>query len=184
MNFKEYSTLFQTILNQENKTSPYDNPEYIEYTRLNSSRFNRWLKKGELIDEAIDCILAIKEPQEWIVISEHWCGDAAHSIPFLVRLASLNSLINLSFQLRDSSESEIDKYLTNGSKSIPVLIVRQNSNDLFTWGPRPASCQKLIDTLKDQEIDFNTLKEEIQKWYNTDQGRFIQLEIIELLNSR
>jgi hypothetical protein len=99
-------------------------------------------------------------------------------------LASLNSLINLSFQLRDSPESEIDSYLTNGTKSIPILIGRQNGNDLFVWGPRPATCQKLIDSLKDQEVDFNTMKEEIQKWYNADQGRLIQSEIIELLNLR
>lgn len=183
MNFKEYHQKFQTILNQSHTNAPYDNPEFIEYTKLNFSRFNRWLKKGELSDESVDAILRIDEPQEWIVITDHWCGDAAHSVPIIVKLAGLNSLIDLSFQLRDSEESEINSYLTNGSKSIPKLIVRKNGKDIFTWGPRPSACNLMLDDMKNKNLDAHTIKEEIQKWYNSDQGKSIQMEIIELLKS-
>ena len=118
MTLREYQDYFQLIINQEFTSYPYDNTDYLEYTKLNYSRFNRWLKHGEIQSKNIDTVLAVNEPQEWIIISEPWCGDAAHIVPFIVKLASYNSLINLKIQLRDSENSEIDSYLTNGTKSV------------------------------------------------------------------
>jgi hypothetical protein len=183
MTVKGYQDYFQSIINQDFKSTPYDNSHYLEYTKLNFTRFNRWLKHGEILPEYIDTILLISEPQEWNVISEPWCGDAAHSVPFIIKLASFNSLITLKFQLRDSDNSEIDSYLTKGTKSIPMLIARKNGIDIFRWGPRPKSCQEFIDELKKTEPTFEQLKEKIQKWYNTDKGNEIQSEICSLLSS-
>lgn len=183
MTTKEYQNYFQSIINQEITSSPYDDSHYLEYTKLNLSRFNRWLKNGEIQPENIDVILAISEPQEWVIISEPWCGDAAHSVPFLMKLASFNSLIDIKFQLRDSENSEIDSYLTNGTKSIPLLIVRKNGEDIFRWGPRPKSCQEFINELKKSDPSFEQLKEKIQKWYNEDKGTEIQNEICNLVKS-
>lgn len=44
---------------------------------------NRWFKTGRLLDEMVTLIRQIDQPQHWIVITEPWCGDASHSIPFL-----------------------------------------------------------------------------------------------------
>lgn len=183
MTIKDYQNYFQSIINQEIASHPYDNEEYLAYTKLNFSRFNRWLKHGEIQPENIDTILSICEPQEWIIISEHWCGDAAHSVPFMVKLASFNSLINVKFQLRDAVGSEIDSYLTNGTKSIPLLIARKNGEDIFCWGARPKPCQEFIDELKKSNPTFDQLKENIQKWYNEDKGTEIQNEICSLVKS-
>jgi hypothetical protein len=181
MTSKEYQDFFQLIINQEITSTPYDNPDYLEYTKLNFSRFNRWLKHGEINSDCIDTILSIDTPQEWLIISEPWCGDAAHSVPFLIKLASYNSLIELQFQLRDAPDSEIDSYLTNDTKSIPILVVRNNGNDIFRWGPRPKSCKEFVDELKKDNPNLNTIKEEIQRWYNADKGTEIQSEIIQLI---
>jgi hypothetical protein len=181
MTTKEYQEYFQLIINQEITNEPYNDSHYLEYTKLNYTRFNRWLKHGEIQTENIDTILSIEEPQEWLIISEPWCGDAAHSVPFIVKLASYNSLIDIKFQLRDSQESEIDSYLTNGTKSIPLLIARKNGVDIFCWGPRPKSCQELVIELKKINPSFEQLKESIQKWYNTDKGAEIQSEICDLV---
>jgi hypothetical protein len=181
MTTKEYQDLFQSIINQEITTEPYTNIDFLEYTKLNHSRFNRWLKNGEINSECIDAILAIDTPMQWLIISEPWCGDAAHSVPFLIKLGSYNSLIDIKFQLRDSPDSEIDKYLTNQTKSIPILVARRNGKDIFRWGPRPKSCQEFIDELKKENPDLNQIKEEIQKWYNSDKGTEIQTELLELL---
>lgn len=182
MTLREYQDYFQLIINQEFTSYPYDNTDYLEYTKLNYSRFNRWLKHGEIQSENIDTVLAVNEPQEWIIISEPWCGDAAHIVPFIVKLASYNSLINLKIQLRDSENSEIDSYLTNGTKSIPLLIARKNGADIFRWGPRPKSCQEMIEEQKKINPSFDQLKESIQKWYNSDKGIETQTEICQLIN--
>jgi hypothetical protein len=184
MNFSEYQQQFDRILNEQNPQPPYDDEHYLEYTKLNASRQHRWLKKGILTPETISTIQSISEKQHWILITEHWCGDAAHNVPFIYLMAELNPNITLELQLRDSEGSEIDSYLTNGGKSIPKLIIRDTQgNDLHVWGPRPQACQVLFDELKQQNKTFEDQKIALQKWYNEDKGITLQEEICDLLNN-
>ena len=104
-------------------------------------------------------------------------------------MSELNQNIKLTLILRDSEPEWIERYLTNGSRSIPKLIVRNNyDEDLFTWGPRPKECQLLISELKKQQISDEDIKTRAQEWYNKNKGISLQEEIrnkIELhLNSR
>ena len=183
MNFIAYQEIFQQILNDPQPPAPYQDPDYLNYVKLNWSRQQRWLKTGILNEELAAVIGSIKGEQHWTIITEPWCGDAAHSIPFLHRLSELNPLIKVDYQLRDSEPFLIDQYLTNGSKSIPKLIVRDsNGNDLFNWGPRPKQAQELLDKLKAKNADFETIKLELQHWYNLDRGESLCVELETLLD--
>jgi hypothetical protein len=182
MNFSEYVLYFDHILNSALIPEPYTDPQMYHYTELNMARHERWMKKGQLLPETTDVIRHLSTPQKWVLITEPWCGDAAHSVPFIFKITQENPLIDLSIQLRDSENSEIENYLTNGSRSIPKLIVRdQVGNDLFVWGARPAECQQLFIDLKGSGMPPAEIKTEIQKWYNADKGYSIQKEIIDLL---
>lgn len=189
INWYEYLSSFEDILNRKLTKKPYDNEAYIEYVKLNKSRMNRWLRTGLLKGSTQQTIEKIREVQNWYIITEPWCGDAAHSVPFIYLLSELNQNIKLTLILRDSEPEWIERYLTNGSRSIPKLIVRNNyDEDLFTWGPRPKECQLLISELKKQQISDEEIKKCAQEWYNKNKGISLQEEIrnkIELhLNSR
>lgn len=182
MNFADYLSLFERLLHEKIHQAPYDNPVYLDYAKLNWSRMNRWLKKGELDDDLMRAVRTISTRQQWVVITEPWCGDAAHSIPFIHLAAAVNPLITVDYELRDSPPFRINEYLTNGSKSIPKLIIRDSQgNDLATWGPRPAGCQQLFDQLKTDGADFETQKVVLQQWYNADKGQSVQAELAQLL---
>lgn len=184
MTFEDYHQEFDAILAGENTEKPYDNEHFVDYVKLNQSRQNRWLKKGILSSETISTIQSIDKKQTWILITEPWCGDAAHNVPFIVKMAELNSNIQLVIQYRDGKNSEIDNYLTNGGKSIPILIVRNELNeDLFIWGPRPEDCQLLFHTLKAENLSVDEQKIGLQEWYNENQGVAIQTEFIRMLES-
>lgn len=184
MTFTDYHQEFDTILAGENTDKPYDDSHFMEYVKLNNSRQNRWLKKGILSPKTISTIQSISTKQKWVLITEPWCGDAAHNVPFIVKMAELNPNISLTIQFRDSDNSEIDKYLTNGGKSIPILIVRNESDeDLFIWGPRPEACQLLFHNLKADNLSIDEQKVALQQWYNENQGIAIQDEIISMLSS-
>lgn len=182
MNFETYHQLFDTILNDPQPSAPYDNPDYFNYTKLNASRSRRWLKTGVLSDELKTILHAISRPQHWIIITEPWCGDASHCVPFLHKMTQENPLIRVDYELRDQEPFRINEYLTNGGKSIPKLIIRDEAgNDLATWGPRPEGCQELYDRLKQENADLETLKIGLQQWYNENEGRELQEEIAALL---
>lgn len=184
MTFEAYHQYFESIIqkNVTEHTAPYNNPDYFDYTRLNWSRMNRWLKTGQLTDAMTYAVKAIDSPQQWIIITEPWCGDAAHSVPFLEMISRLNPLITVSYELRDSEPFRINDYLTNGGKSIPKLVIRDGKGkDLATWGPRPAACQEIYSKLTAEKADFEKVKTELQLWYNADKGIGVQEELTNLL---
>ncbi len=180
--WEEYLARFNAILGQSQPAPPYDNPDYFNYLKLNRSRQNRWLKTGEIAPTTITALTAIKEPQDWIVITEPWCGDAAHSIPFIKLIADQNPHITMRFVWRDEPPFLIEQYLTNEGKAVPKLIARNAAEeDLFTWGPRPKTCQELFYRLRDENADFERMKVELQEWYNADRGKLIQEELSQLV---
>lgn len=184
MNFTDYLQLFENILQDADPKAPYNNPDYLNYTKLNWSRQQRWLKTGVITDAMATAVQNITTPQQWVIITEPWCGDAAHIVPFLYKTAALNPLITIDIQLRDTPPFLIEQYLTNSTKSIPKLIIRDNDgNDMAVWGPRPAGCQVLYDRLKAEKADFERMKIELQQWYNEDKGSSLQAELLEVLTA-
>lgn len=182
MTFQAYLDQFEGILKSDAPNAPYNDADFFNYAKLNWSRMNRWVKHGIIQADLEAAINDIRSPQNWIVITEPWCGDAAHIVPFLARLAELNPLVTIDFQLRDSAPFLIDNYLTNGGKSIPILVIRDEAgNDLAVWGPRPKACQVVFDELKAKQAEMNELKTALQHWYNEDKGVSLQTELLALI---
>lgn len=183
MDWQAYTELFDSILEGKITEAPYDKEAYLEYVKLNKSRMNRWFKKNPISAETIAVLKNIEAPQHWILIAEPWCGDAAHSAPILQMMAAVSPKVSLEIVLRDSSEW-IDSYLTNGSKSIPKLVVRDAAGaDLFVWGPRPAACQKLVMEMKETDLSPQERNVRLQNWYNENGAEDIQRELREALAS-
>ena len=183
MNYLAYKTLFEEILSAEIPAAPYDKPDYLNYTKLNQSRMKRWDKHLVLSDAILSKLQEITSPQHWIIITEPWCGDAAHIVPFLIKITEQNPLLSYEIQLRDSEPFLIEQYLTNGkSKSIPKLVSRdEDGKDLFVWGPRPEGAQQLMEELHEAKADFETIKIKLQNWYNDDKGEEICKELAQLI---
>ncbi len=179
MNYDQYKRLFDEILANPTPAHPYDAVEYMSYTKLNRSRMRRWDKQLAPDELMISELNQIASPQHWVIISEPWCGDAAHIIPFLIHMTQQNTLISYEIQLRDTAPFLIESYLTNGSRSIPKLIVRDDmGKDIFAWGPRPVGSQQLMEQMKAGNADFETIKIALQNWYNNDKGRSLYRELL------
>lgn len=182
MTLGEYRQLFDNILDGSFQQAPYDEEDYQNYVKLNKSRMARWDKQGHIDVELGNLIQAIDAPQTWVVITEPWCGDAANSIPLIEKMAAINPHISVVVQLRDS-DSEIDQYLTNGGKSIPIVVGRDaKGEDLFVWGPRPAEAQALVLAQKaDASKTTHEKYAEVLQWYRQNKGVMIQEEFEALL---
>lgn len=179
MTFSEYLAYTSRILSGELEHAPYDDPAYFEYTKLNFSRMKRWLKTTELEEETVKVLKYIRRRQHWLIITEPWCGDAAHILPIIHLMSQLNRKITVKIELRDSEPYRINKYLTGTSKSIPILVVRNGDReDQFVWGPRPEGAHSLRLSLLEKNTPVSELKTELQQWYNNDKGIQIQREIV------
>lgn len=182
MTVTNYINYFEQIVKEEISSAPYDQEIFLHYTKLNYQRHNRWMKLGVLSRDLRTILKTIDRKIELVIITEPWCGDAAHSLPFLLKMASENDSIHVTIQLRDNA-SEIAEYTTNGSRSIPKVIARDsNQRDLFNWGPRPKECQKLRDALIRADYPPDEVKIQLQQWYNTDKGKSLQREFASLFS--
>jgi len=85
---------------------------------------------------------------------------------------------------RDENEGLMNLFLTNGSKSIPKLVVldAETSEVRASWGPRPRGAADFIKSYKSQYgVIDETAKTELHLWYTHDKGISTQTELIELM---
>jgi thioredoxin-like negative regulator of GroEL len=117
------------------------------------------------------------------VITEPWCGDAAQCVPVLEKLVLAVGGIETFYMLRDEHLEIMDAYLTNGGRAIPKLIcLDADGQEIFTWGPRPAVIQEVMNRLKAEGItEISEIVEGIQKAYNEDKQNGIYQEFEALL---
>lgn len=186
ISYGTFLQLTKELLNHGKTTGTNQGADYVNYTKLNIHRMKRLDKSVEINDDLKTVISKIKTPQTWLVISEAWCGDAAQNVPLLQKMADLSDHIELKIILRDENLELMDLYLTNGSQSIPKLIALENKslNELYTWGPRPATIQNIVNDFKlSNTTEKSVIKEKIQIAYNHDKSLSIQNEFFILLTN-
>jgi Thioredoxin len=119
-----------------------------------------------------------------LVISEGWCGDAAQILPVINKMAEVSDKIDFRIVLRDDNDELMHLFLTNGTKSIPILIIidKQTNEVVNHFGPRPVGAKQLIIDYKAAHgIVDETAKINLQKWYLSDKGISTQNEIMALM---
>lgn len=156
----------------------------LKYTQKNELRMTSIDQSLRLIPEVAEAFRGAG-PIVWLVLTEGWCGDAASSVPVIARLADeFPDIITLRFYLRDENPEMMDAHLTNGGKSIPKLIMLDQSlGFIASWGPRPERLQSQMDEWKaEYENDFAGLIRRVNSWYDEDAGVSVQQEICRLMN--
>lgn len=182
--YEDYLKLMDQKIEKKLSTGHEQSEMLADFTKLNRARMKRLDKTQQISPELEKAVKAIRTPQIWLVLTESWCGDAAQHLPVFNKLSILNPLIQLRLVLRDDNDELMQKYLTNGGRSIPKLIAVSDDMEttLFVWGPRPKGAQVEVERLLNEQGGFNdVVKEGIQLWYNKDEGRSIQEELKELL---
>lgn len=180
MDYAQYNLLFKQLVEEERSTGE-QTQEKIEYTKLNFSRTKRLDKTAKISEEAMEAFKNISEKQTWLVISEPWCGDAAQTLPFLNKIAELSENIDLKIVLRDENPELMDQFLTNGSQSIPIVIMVDKDMNVFqTFGPRSKAATKLVTDYKTEHgVIDDTFKELLQNWYNNDKGVSVVNDVLD-----
>lgn len=182
MDYEQYNLLFKQLA-AESRTTGEQTQEKIDYTKLNFSRTKRLDKTATISEGTMEVFKNISEKQTWLIISEPWCGDAAQTLPFLNKISQLSENIDLKIVLRDENVALMNQFLTNGSQSIPVVImIDADMNVIHTFGPRSKAATKLVAEYKAKHglID-DAFKEILQVWYNDDKGVSIVKDILETM---
>jgi len=182
--YVDYRNYINDILKEGKSTGKEQSEALTHYSELNESRMNRLEKTVKISTEITQKLNQLNRDYVWLVISEGWCGDAAQILPVINKMAELSEKIDLKIVFRDENEELMNLFLSNGTKSIPKLLILDKStlNVLGHFGPRPMGAKQLIlDYKAKYGIVDETAKTNLQLWYLHDKGFSIQKEILDLI---
>lgn len=174
MSYQSYRDLVKQLAEDNSNTGIEKTEILANYTKLNDKRMKRWDKTIKISDVAKNRIAQFEHNITWLVITESWCGDAAHVVPALNKVAELNTNINFRVVLRDVNPELMDAFLTHGNKAIPKVIMIDNETGevLNTYGPRPTEATNYVKRFKAKHGALTPeFKEDLQHWYNNDKGQ-------------
>ncbi len=183
LSYQLYRSFVKKLISEGKSTGENQTEEILNYSILNDKRMDRLDKTLKLNDQTIAFLNSLNVNYTFLVIAEGWCGDAAQILPILNKIAEGTTNIDLKIALRDENEELMNAFLTNGSKSIPKLLLLDYKNNVIgTWGPRPAVATQMVQDYKRKngaiDVEF---KKHLQVWYNKDKGNSTQEDIVTLL---
>jgi len=182
-----YNEYISNTIEEISKTQITDLPpgevRRFNYKNLNLQRSTRIIRTYHPSKELKRVLDEITGMQLWMVITENWCGDSGQNLPYIAVMALQNPLIDLKLLLRDSNPDVMDQFLTNGTRSIPILVsFNSRGEELFRWGPRPRAAINLISQWKSEGCEKPEWTEKLHLWYSRNRGEEIEKELADLIN--
>ena len=152
-----------------------------EYSRLNAQRFRRIGQSYRVPGKMCELVRALPGRQVWLLITEDWCGDTAQTMPYVAKWLSCNKNIDLRVLLRDEHPEIMDRYLTDGKRSIPVLVAfDEQGHELFRWGPRPAEAAAVLKAGLEAGLERKQAVQNMHLWYSRNRGKAVEQEFAEI----
>lgn len=170
---------YRAVWNGAFAWSDYLDGEVVEHAELWKAVYRRAEVPGWALAEAAML------PGRWrlLVISEDWCGDASNTVPVIARFAEAAPSLEMRVVKRDENLALMDRYLTNGSRSIPLAIVLDTEfRSVGRWGPRPAELQEFV--MREKALGVRPAEEiyrDVRTWYARDRGESTIREVLAVI---
>jgi hypothetical protein len=133
------------------------------------------------VPEWSETMLPPGQGRHLLVLAEDWCGDASNTVPALARWAEAVDGLSLRVLRRDEHPEVMERYLTNGSRSIPIVVaLDEDFTEVGYWGPRPRELQAWVMANKDTMPKTERYKE-VRRWYARDKGETAIREVMEAM---
>ena len=154
--------------------------EFVGSANANAELWREFSERAPLDDELAARIRESGGPWCLLVLADDWCGDAVNTLPVINRLVEAVPNAELRIVPRDAHPEIRDRHLTNGSRSIPIVILLDPGGvPLGWWGPRPTRLQALFERVL-RSLPGKERYRELRKWYARDRGASTAREIAEL----
>ncbi len=182
LQYGEYMNLMAAQAARDPNSVTGEEAEKLAFTRLNLHRARRIVRTWRPSEELAGAMTDLPGPQLWLALTEPWCGDSAQCLPSFATLARARSDLDFRLLLRDDHPAVMDKFLTNGKRSIPVVVgFDQQGKELFRWGPRPAAAQAVFDEAKAEGLEKPGILERLHLFYGRNRGQALDAELTVLL---
>ena len=151
--------------------------EYKELLDDQKDVFELHYKKAQT-----DGLLKEIKPLKIVVLTKPPCGDSTAVIPVIQKLFT-DQPVEIRFLERDEHLDLMDQFLTNGTRSIPIMIVLDERGEyLFHFGPRPKEAQEIYEQYRSDieagKIEKPEVTKKIRPFYAKNRGKAILDEFL------
>ncbi len=185
MSYLQYRTLVESHVINHTNSGAEQTPALAEYTVLNHQRMKRQDKVMRLEEDSLNFLASLQRKLIFLCITETWCGDAAQTMPMINKIAVAGG-VDFRIVLRDDNLRLMDRFLTNGARSIAKVIIldAETHEAVASWGPRPTAATRLVAEEKRTQGTLSPeFKQELQNWYNKDKGKSTEQDLVDLLKA-
>jgi hypothetical protein len=170
-----------TGLDRERYESGLTFEDFLNSAHANVELWRAVYARAQVSDAAVARVTALGGHWHLLVLAEDWCGDAVNTLPVMARLAEGAPNVDLRVLARDANLDLMDARLTNGARSIPVVMVLDETyHERGWWGPRPRALQQWV-MAEGRALDKESRYREVRRWYARDHGASTVDEIIQLM---
>jgi hypothetical protein len=142
-------------------------------------------KRVEIPRHFVEELSTISGQWHLVVLNEDWCLDAVTSVTPVAQLVDLVDNIDLRIFGRDTNLDLMDAHLTNGGRSIPVMILYDETwTERAWWGPRPKELQAWVTEWMRVNGQAGPKEEKyryIRGWYARDKGISTMREVVDMI---
>lgn len=149
--------------------------KYYFYSKYNWERQQGVSERFDPSPAFREAVAALPDGARLLYLTEDWCIDSAYSFPVVDSIQELRGDISLDIYIRDENLELMDRYLTNGGRSVPKLVVQnRDGEDLCTWGPKAEKLVALRTTLQEQGAGGPAVVQATSDWY--EDGGWLEIE--------
>lgn len=188
LTYEQFIAKFSQWVAQQETSGRNQSAALVGFTKLNWARSQRLQKTLQIKSELKAATSDLAHQYSFIVITEAWCGDSAQVLPYLAEwVRGMKNGSGLFVALRDEHPGLMDKYLTSGARSIPKLVIIDETiqQEVAVWGPRPVPAQEIVLNWKKAPTgrSWEEMERELHTWYAMDKGESLQAEWLYLVTS-
>jgi Thioredoxin len=122
------------------------------------------------------------EERKLLVLAEDWCVDTSSTLPVLARWVEATPGLSLRILKRDEHPEVMDRYLSNGTRSIPVVLVLDRDLHLLRhWGPYSVPLASWVREHKPPALVKDEFVKGKRSWYARDRGETTLREVMAVL---
>lgn len=155
--------------------------QFVEDAERQREHWQAVVRRASIAPDALRRVRTLHGAWHLLVLTEDWCGDGIHTLPFLARLSQLALNLDLRVLRRDRHPALMDEHKSGHARAIPVVMIL---DDEFVergwWASRPSELQALMDgpwrRLPPRERELVK-----RRWQARDRGTSALEEIIALL---
>lgn len=154
---------------------------FLETAEANRELWHAMAARATVHDPALERISAARGHWRLLVLADDWCGDAVNTLPVVARLAEAAPNLELRLLGREEMPELMDRHLTHGARSIPVVILLDEAGvERGWWAPRPRPLQEWFERLG-RGMEKTLRYRELRRWYARDRGVTTANEIADLV---